>query len=415
MRGDRTNRTAGRSVLRRRRLPWLRVGAAALGYGCAGLGTEDSGAVRIEIDTVGTTELVRSLGEAPEWPVTELFSIGGIGATSPAEEFAQVGTIAVDGEGRLYTADTGARAVQVFDSSGAWLRTIGRTGQGPGEYVRPYAIGLLGDTLVVVDPQNLRMGLFDPEGRWLGQLPYPPISGSNRVFQLGADRIAVLDMRRLDSGIETTYVTWTHGGPRDTVAAAAPRPPRGEGPAVSLECPDDATGIIHLYGSSFAPRAVRSPAPGGLAVESAPAGYRILLLTATGDTIRVVQKGADEDAALSDADWEREMARLDAFLADIPGVTCTPARPERTRLKRRVGEIFHDPAGRMWVERWAEPEDTLSVYDVFTPEGALTGTVRVLRRSRQAHQPVVWRDRLYLVTADELGVQSVRAYRFEEG
>jgi len=56
----------------------------------------------------------------------------------PAREasyFPKGARLSVDGAGNLYVTDWGNRRVQMFDKSGAFVRTIGRQGQGPGEYM----------------------------------------------------------------------------------------------------------------------------------------------------------------------------------------------------------------------------------------------------------------------------------------
>ena len=43
----------------------------------------------------------------------------------------------VDNAGNIYVCDGGNRRVQKYDKNGLYLRTIGRRGQGPGEYMYP--------------------------------------------------------------------------------------------------------------------------------------------------------------------------------------------------------------------------------------------------------------------------------------
>jgi hypothetical protein len=51
--------------------------------------------------------------------------------------FPKGASISVDREGNLYIADITNRRVQMFDKAGAFVRQIGRQGQGPGEYSFP--------------------------------------------------------------------------------------------------------------------------------------------------------------------------------------------------------------------------------------------------------------------------------------
>lgn len=46
-------------------------------------------------------------------------------------------TLIVDDDGNIYVCDRGNRRVQKYDKNGVYVRTIGRQGQGPGEYIYP--------------------------------------------------------------------------------------------------------------------------------------------------------------------------------------------------------------------------------------------------------------------------------------
>lgn len=54
--------------------------------------------------------------------------------------FYEVGNLNVDDNGNIYIRDGGNRRVQKYDKSGKYVRTIGRQGQGPGEYMYPSRI-----------------------------------------------------------------------------------------------------------------------------------------------------------------------------------------------------------------------------------------------------------------------------------
>lgn len=65
-------------------------------------------------------------------------------------------------DGTLFVADmANARLVQ-FDAQGRWVRTIGRKGNGPGEFQSPGMTGLVdnGRTVAVLDAMTFRMHLF---------------------------------------------------------------------------------------------------------------------------------------------------------------------------------------------------------------------------------------------------------------
>ena len=85
--------------------------------------------------------------------------IGG-GSNNPDYMFYGARAIEVDGEGRIYVLDTGNSRVQVFDSKGEFLRSIGRKGQGPGEFMHPSVMALRGGRLFVGDFNTARVSVW---------------------------------------------------------------------------------------------------------------------------------------------------------------------------------------------------------------------------------------------------------------
>lgn len=75
---------------------------------------------------------------------------------------AHIIAIQITGEGGLLVADVGSAQISEFGPSGQLLRHIGRKGKGPGEFVIPGAMAVLGDTLLAaVDLQLRRVTFFD--------------------------------------------------------------------------------------------------------------------------------------------------------------------------------------------------------------------------------------------------------------
>ena len=72
--------------------------------------------------------------------------------------------IAVDGEGHIYVADTSFNNFQIFDPQGQLLLFVGSAGRGPGEFLLP--VGLYIDTrdrIYVADQGNSRVQVFQYE------------------------------------------------------------------------------------------------------------------------------------------------------------------------------------------------------------------------------------------------------------
>jgi len=88
--------------------------------------------------------------------------------------------VAVDGQSRIYVADSGNNRVQVFNPDGSFLRQFGSTckldtkegcqGDGRGQFNEPWGIAVDGDGNVYVsDTWNHRVQKFDKDGKFVNQ------------------------------------------------------------------------------------------------------------------------------------------------------------------------------------------------------------------------------------------------------
>lgn len=91
--------------------------------------------------------------------LTETLRIGVLDG-APEYQFVRLRDVALDTAGTIYALDLGTAGVRVYDPTGTYLRTCGRSGQGPGEFGSPIKLWLRGDTLVVSDLRPLRLTRF---------------------------------------------------------------------------------------------------------------------------------------------------------------------------------------------------------------------------------------------------------------
>ncbi len=67
-------------------------------------------------------------------------------------------------DGTFFVVDTSNQRVQVFDQEGAYVRTVGRSGQGPGEFSFPMAVAVTGEHLFISDSNSSRLSKWTLDG-----------------------------------------------------------------------------------------------------------------------------------------------------------------------------------------------------------------------------------------------------------
>ncbi len=93
-------------------------------------------------------------------------TFGGIDVEDENLAFHSPEDMVMDAEERIYILDSGNHRIQIFSPKGKYLRTIGRLGQGPGEFRQPLSIDI--DSrgyLYVLDRWNNRIQVLTPEGK----------------------------------------------------------------------------------------------------------------------------------------------------------------------------------------------------------------------------------------------------------
>ena len=104
----------------------------------------------------------------------------------------------VDGDGNIFVTDWDRKRIQKYGPDGKYLLTIGRKGQGPGEFQNVWEPEFDKEgNLYVVDIAQKRISFFGRDGRYLRQIGFPMvnISGSLYFDALGYFLMAVDEIR----------------------------------------------------------------------------------------------------------------------------------------------------------------------------------------------------------------------------
>jgi hypothetical protein len=114
-----------------------------------------------------------------------------IGKAAGKEEymFQEIGAIEVDDADRIYIADWKEPHIKIFDKNGVYLKTLGRRGQGPGEFQRINRLQIINHNKLSVFDGNLkRLSIFSLDGDFEKSIPIQKMSpldvciGSNGYF-----------------------------------------------------------------------------------------------------------------------------------------------------------------------------------------------------------------------------------------
>jgi hypothetical protein len=123
---------------------------------------------KASVEIVDGIEYVHNTGTPlhPDKTVTfeEELSIGG----EESEMLSQPARFIVDQKENIYVSDYQDQAIKVFDPNGKFIRSIGRKGEGPGEFSYLGSQTFLPDgKLLAMDSMGRRINLFDAEGTYL--------------------------------------------------------------------------------------------------------------------------------------------------------------------------------------------------------------------------------------------------------
>ena len=112
-----------------------------------------------------TRELRREAGAEVRLGLRQVLRLGSEDGVNDA--FGRIMGAAFGGSGRIYLADDRNFRVSVFEGDGRFVGHIGRQGNGPGEFARPWAVAVdARDTVFVWDGTHRRISVFGPDLRF---------------------------------------------------------------------------------------------------------------------------------------------------------------------------------------------------------------------------------------------------------
>ncbi|MFC1514153.1 6-bladed beta-propeller, partial [candidate division KSB1 bacterium] len=116
-------------------------------------------------------------GDNPQIELVFIRQIGEIDGTDKNLQFYQPTGVSSDTNGNIYIIDKGNYRVQVFDNDLNYLYSIGRRGQGPGEFMYLCDCEIDNDGLAHISSSSKGVQVFDKQGKLIDS--YGKFSGKN--------------------------------------------------------------------------------------------------------------------------------------------------------------------------------------------------------------------------------------------
>jgi len=109
-----------------------------------------------------------------------------IGETEGRKDYllSRIIDVAVDGAGNIYAADGKENHIKIFDRNGGYFKTVGRSGQGPGEFSRITDIQITPrNELMVYDRLAFKLTFFTLDGNYIRSAHSKGIQALRRNFR----------------------------------------------------------------------------------------------------------------------------------------------------------------------------------------------------------------------------------------
>jgi hypothetical protein len=377
------------------------IAAVSITAPLAGQVVSDSAGVRVT--TTRQQDAPAAVWKLAATPVFDL------GAASGSVEYEldgiRGGLILPDGS--IVVVNGGTNQLRFYDAAGRHVRSIGKKGEGPGEFSYLELAGrVAGDSLLAWDRDRLRFTVFDAEGR------------TGRTARAEGERIAsTVQAGVVSNGHMVAMRRDLMGAAADPSNVASVRPNatvvtiRSDG-ALGTTLGSFPDAELSRYNRAVAPlvfgRGLRVAARGDLIAVANTDAYSIRIYSSAGRLQRIVRQQR-QPQPISDADYLRAKP-------PIPPTSRSPLGPAYEQMKKpstypAFEALLLDSVGNLWVQDFARTWDTSLVWQVFDIAGRLIGRITVPSTHKLLDATPT---RAMFRVTDALDVQHVRVYSIQK-
>jgi len=358
--------------------------------------------------------------------------IGGMDVAPDYAVYQVRGALRLEG-GRIIVADGGSSQLKLYGPDGQWLKSIGRSGEGPGEFRRIWDLERFGpDSLILWDSGNLRVSVHTIEGEFTRTFKMSGNQGDSRTYMPGP-RLLVLDDRSI-LGIEWLNMAMAPEGTFRPVVMYFRFSPEGTKLGGLVSVPFTEFQIRHFGGAlnnmPGRPTAMQPllfgkhsdlTVSGGTVWVGTENTYSLdAYASEDGRLTRIIRNLAYEPRIVTDdqvrAERDRRSADVDSMVTRMPQMASSgwlDAQRENLNALRTpehlpaYQDIRADRAGNIWVQEYAMPGTEALQWTVFDSEGQMLGTVDLPSGFTVFE---IGNDYVLGDYIDDLGVEYVRVY-----
>lgn len=353
----------------------------------------------------------------------EVFSLGSLDAPE-WQHFGMLQSAAFDAAGNLHLLDEDARTIVVVDPTGGFVRTIGQSGNGPGEFDFPKNLAILPDGRIVVTdiPRHKAFQIFNSDGSFdrgvrvgndilavAGRIDADRGSGSS-VFMASGDLVRYLPMQPEEHedppGKRSVLRLSLEGDELAQEVVAQGWAPPSAGPIeVRIGSQTISSGETTRHPRIFDPGLFVGALPGGGVAFSDSTAYRIMVMDPAGEIERILRRPFEPEPVtdrIVEEEIERRLEEIErtavaAFRRKIvtdgsgnPIQGMIPddmiregaVRSQRMFLEARpaaeeipiVRNLRTTWDGEIWVQRRGDKPVSDGPIDVLTPDGRYLGS-----------------------------------------
>lgn len=338
----------------------------------------------------------KGFSESATLKLPELWRLGG-DSEDEEEFFGVIGDIDIDASGNVYLLDSQLNEAKIYTLDGEFVRSIGREGEGPGEFRMPSSMFFTKDDKVaVVQMMPGKIVQLTKGGEPSGEYPIPPApDGGFQMIQGGESRGGNVVLYMARQQFDQAAGKWSRSSFLASVDATGKQAATyaSKENVISMAAAE----MNDASWDTFERRWEVGP-DGKVYACNSYDNYEVTVYDKTGKVEKVITREYKHVART--ADEKAFMGRMfDHWAKMIPNckVTINP-------MNKDIDSIYLRDDGSLWVLSSAGarnlPKGTLGTFDVFNPEGQFVKQVTLQGQGNPLEDLYVFeKDRLYVVTS----------------